>query len=845
MGCLAGAPDNFTQLQGLHGGFCARQLDSGFPRTFLHESTSKPHPACHAVRISVIHERNTEPCMIRLLRLCVVSAISSTLASLPRGATALDIRFDTDTGALTLGGTTPLNEINGTPLGNVVFRDDGVTEFQFLGDLTLTNADTVTADGAQPLAIFVGDDLFVESGAVLNFSASNTPDGARLGGGNGGGIGGSPSPGGGGGVGALLGGVGGAPGSGGPTLFNGGENGQNGVGGFEGFQASPAGDGSRGSNGQRGFRNQLGDGRGGAGGARGAAGAGGAPGTGGAFGGGGPFQSPGSSGSGGGDGGLGGAGGDGAPGVPGVGGSNPVSGNFLSGGGGGGAGGSGGGGGGGGGGSSGGGGGGGGGGAGETLAGGGNGGNGGAGGIGGVGAAGGASGRGGAGGPGGGAVEFIAMGRIEFAGTISAKGAPGRPGEAPQSPGFASPGVDGNPGADGDPTICCDFFFGQIISFGGGDGGDGGDGGAGGAGGLGGAGGDGAGGAGGTIRFQASLFDGTGAAVNTQGGSGGIAGGDGRYVVADNGDSLINIGFPAGAQIETFFQNNAGGGGINPFIEGGTSVTSHLPGLVGGADVYGVVDGLDASDEVFDAVRAAAPAGALAAIVLANELPGVGGFFAQDALLLVNLTDTPLAAPELGVGASGATSPAAAPLQTRGFAENPAFGGDGPDPLLSLAPSAVFATLVPEVRSFSQPMPFALGVDGFISTGSLLGGDEGVNDFAFLIDPSFLPGDYNQDGVVDAADYTIWRDNVGAQAGTLANDAAGGVIGAEQYDVWRDNFGATLSVTASSVPEPAAVVMLASLVGLSLFGRPVKTCRGASPVRRSGRREPAAVASAG
>lgn len=47
-----------------------------------------------------------------------------------------------------------------------------------------------------------------------------------------------------------------------------------------------------------------------------------------------------------------------------------------------------------------------------------------------------------------------------------------------------------------------------------------------------------------------------------------------------------------------------------------------------------------------------------------------------------------------------------------------------------------------------------------------------------------LAGDYNEDGIVNMADYTVWRDNLGA-VGPLANDpygeANGGVVGVEQF----------------------------------------------------------------
>ena len=70
---------------------------------------------------------------------------------------------------------------------------------------------------------------------------------------------------------------------------------------------------------------------------------------------------------------------------------------------------------------------------------------------------------------------------------------------------------------------------------------------------------------------------------------------------------------------------------------------------------------------------------------------------------------------------------------------------------------------------------------------------------------SSLSGDYNNDGLVDAADYTVWRDNFGAPAGTLPNDTAGGMIGTAQYDAWVAGFGQ--SVPAVSVPEPGTLIM--------------------------------------
>lgn len=84
-----------------------------------------------------------------------------------------------------------------------------------------------------------------------------------------------------------------------------------------------------------------------------------------------------------------------------------------------------------------------------------------------------------------------------------------------------------------------------------------------------------------------------------------------------------------------------------------------------------------------------------------------------------------------------------------------------------------------------------------------------------------IAGDYNDDGVVNSADYVVWRNNLGAPEGTLPNDTAGGDIGAAQYDVWKKNFGAVLpaAVVNSRVPEPSALVLLALAAMAAGVGR--------------------------
>jgi hypothetical protein len=75
-----------------------------------------------------------------------------------------------------------------------------------------------------------------------------------------------------------------------------------------------------------------------------------------------------------------------------------------------------------------------------------------------------------------------------------------------------------------------------------------------------------------------------------------------------------------------------------------------------------------------------------------------------------------------------------------------------------------------------------------------------------------LEGDYNSDGVVNAADYTLWADNLGTN-NPLANDTIGGQITEAHYLQWKNNFGnVQSSASGGAVPEPVSLVL--SLVGV-------------------------------
>jgi hypothetical protein len=108
-----------------------------------------------------------------------------------------------------------------------------------------------------------------------------------------------------------------------------------------------------------------------------------------------------------------------------------------------------------------------------------------------------------------------------------------------------------------------------------------------------------------------------------------------------------------------------------------------------------------------------------------------------------------------------------------------------------------------------------------------------------LVVVSDLPGDYNQNGVVDAADYAVWRDHLG-QMFTLSGEkplaATPGVVDQEDYDFWKAKFGLSVgsgssagaSPSVASVLEPASMALL--ILGVNVVGGSVRSRRIASRV---------------
>ena len=74
-------------------------------------------------------------------------------------------------------------------------------------------------------------------------------------------------------------------------------------------------------------------------------------------------------------------------------------------------------------------------------------------------------------------------------------------------------------------------------------------------------------------------------------------------------------------------------------------------------------------------------------------------------------------------------------------------------------------------------------------------------------------GDYNYDGVVDAADYVVYRDTLGSTDNLAADGSGNGVVDAADAVVWREHFGlsavtGSLVSAVNPVPEPATTMLL-------------------------------------
>lgn len=90
--------------------------------------------------------------------------------------------------------------------------------------------------------------------------------------------------------------------------------------------------------------------------------------------------------------------------------------------------------------------------------------------------------------------------------------------------------------------------------------------------------------------------------------------------------------------------------------------------------------------------------------------------------------------------------------------------------------------------------------------------------------PAGVIGDYNNNMTVDAADYTVWRDNLNTNFALQHRDPANtGNVSQADYTSWATRFNQTGGASAAvvtAVPEPMSVVgMLLAVVSLGVYRR--------------------------
>jgi hypothetical protein len=121
----------------------------------------------------------------------------------------------------------------------------------------------------------------------------------------------------------------------------------------------------------------------------------------------------------------------------------------------------------------------------------------------------------------------------------------------------------------------------------------------------------------------------------------------------------------------------------------------------------------------------------------------------------------------------------------------------------------------------------------------------GTLQVSTYIPPSYLVGDYNEDGVVDAADYAVWRKSVGQASIPNRDPMNMGAVGQGDFNSWRAHFGETASGAGSqtAVPEPASLALVA--LAIAFFKLTCPTCATARGGRKGHSCQAALLASHG
>ncbi|WP_442484970.1 endonuclease I family protein [Aeoliella sp. SH292] len=133
-----------------------------------------------------------------------------------------------------------------------------------------------------------------------------------------------------------------------------------------------------------------------------------------------------------------------------------------------------------------------------------------------------------------------------------------------------------------------------------------------------------------------------------------------------------------------------------------------------------------------------------------------------------------------------------------------------PFPGLAQGEQMTFSAFVDTATPGTKSAEFSL----LLSGENLPGAQSQVLSLSFLVDvlAGGLAGDFNSDGLVNLADYSVWRDNLGSTADLHGNGVNDGIVNSLDYDLWKANFGNMVSGPSVggnvTVPEPSSCLVL-------------------------------------
>lgn len=251
-----------------------------------------------------------------------------------------------------------------------------------------------------------------------------------------------------------------------------------------------------------------------------------------------------------------------------------------------------------------------------------------------------------------------------------------------------------------------------------------------------------------------------------------------------------------------------------------------------GAFEVGVIDGTNGSNANSATASLVADGSVMqaASLSVAEIAPGVAGSSSGTLTLLSSLatfTGTALfgdgARVEFGIaGASRATAALSASAYAGIDAASAVLNGDltvvlnaGFQPQAGQRFELFRASITGAFDGVTLPM---------LSPGLQWEIDASATAFAIEVITASLPGDYNSDGVVNAADYTRWRDTLGSTTTLSADGDGNGRVEQADYNIWRNNYSVSVAI-AVAVPEPssftgAALVLIGVLTRYRSAGRP-------------------------